>query len=117
MSTLGSQGEQAAVEYLQQNGYTILARNYHTRGGEIDIICANDRFLVFVEVKTRSSSRFGTPAEAVTWQKQQKIIRTAQIWLMQHPCALQPRFDVAEVYAMRNGKLCVHLLENAFEVS
>ena len=111
----GERGETIAADYLTQQGFTVLRRNYHTRYGEIDIICADEHYLVFVEVKTRSSSAFGAPCEAVTASKQRKIILTAQQWLTEHPTDLQPRFDVAEVRLYRDA-IDIHLISNAFEV-
>lgn len=114
--TDGARGEQRAAEYLAQRGYTVLARNYRSPYGEIDLICTHGGCIAFVEVKTRSSAKFGAPREAVTPAKQRKIILTAQQWLAEHPTALQPRFDVVEV--RRAGARCrIHLIPNAFEVS
>lgn len=114
---LGARGEQTAVNYLKHKGYTILARNYRSPAGEIDIICSNAQYLTFVEVKTRRSTRYGMPREAVDARKQQRIIQTAQYWLMEHPTQLQPRFDVAEVFWMPDEIGMVRLLTNAFEVN
>ena len=113
--TTGERGETIAADYLTQQGFTVLRRNYHTRYGEIDIICADAQYLVFAEVKTRSSRAFGAPCEAVTVSKQRKIIRAAQQWLLEHPTDLQPRFDVAEVQIFRDD-VHIHLIPNAFEV-
>lgn len=115
--TIGERGELRAAEYLQKKGFCLLARNYRTRRGEIDLICADERYLVFVEVKTRSSAAFGMPCEAVTYGKQQKLILTAQQWLQEHPTALQPRFDVVEILVSPHHKTCrIHHIPNAFEV-
>lgn len=114
--TIGQRGEQKAAEYLQQRGYEILHRNYRTRYGEIDLICADKKYLVFVEVKTRSNAKFGAPCEAVTLSKQQKMILTAQDWLTKNPTALQPRFDVVEVI-FSGGTCRINQIINAFEVS
>ncbi|HBI64666.1 MAG TPA: YraN family protein [Clostridiales bacterium] len=113
--TSGARGEQRAAEYLVRRGFRILCRNYRSKYGEIDLICADDSYLSFVEVKTRSSTKFGAPREAVTKSKQQKIILTAQCWLAENPTALQPRFDVIEVFV--TGSLCrINHIPNAFEV-
>ena len=115
--TIGDRGELRAAEYLQNKGFYILERNYRTRRGEIDLICADDRYLVFVEVKTRSSTSFGMPCEAVTYGKQQKLILTARQWLQEHPTELQPRFDVVEILVSPNHTTCrMHHIPNAFEV-
>lgn len=97
--TLGNTGEEAAAEYLKKNGYKIIGRNYRNKIGEIDIICENKEYLIFVEVKTRSSDKFGTPASAVDKRKQNKIIKVTQYYLMEHETDKSIRFDVIEVYA------------------
>ena len=113
--TTGERGETIAAEYLSRHGYRVLRKNYHTRYGEIDLICEDAKYLVFVEVKSRRNTKFGAPCEAVTNAKQQKIIRSAQKWLMEHPTPLQPRFDVVEVLV--SGISCrVNHIPNAFEV-
>ena len=114
---LGSQGEQAAADFLQQQGYKICARNFRVPVGEIDIIARQGEVLAFVEVKTRHSNRYGTPAQAVNIHKQKKIIQTAQWFLRQKhledKCFC--RFDVIEVYARAEGKWQVRHLPGAFE--
>lgn len=79
---LGQSGEELAARYLQLNDYLILHRNFRCRIGEIDIIAMKNNVLTFVEVKTRLSTHTGSPAEAVTLTKQQKIRRTAQYYML-----------------------------------
>ena len=79
---LGDKGEQIAAEFLYQQGYTILARNYATRFGELDIIAKKDGRLVVVEVKTRTSARFGTPEDALTYRKLQHLVRMTKWYMM-----------------------------------
>ncbi len=93
----GAVGELLAARYLRKHKYTLLAANYRTRFGEIDIIAANRKYIAFVEVKQRKSAAISTPQEAVTPMKQQKILRTAALYLQTHPTKLQPRFDVISV--------------------
>ena len=93
----GAVGELLAARYLRKHKYTLLAANYRTRFGEIDIIAANRKYIAFVEVKQRNSAAISTPQEAVTAEKQQKILRTAALYLQIHPTKLQPRFDVISV--------------------
>ena len=81
---LGQWGEQLAEKYLRKKGYTILRRNFYTRQGEIDIICSQQGILVFVEVKTRTSTAFGYPQEAVTYTKQQHMKAAALIYLQEN---------------------------------
>ena len=79
---LGLYGEDLACKYLQAQGYTILERNFRCRRfGEIDIVASKAGVLSFIEVKTRCSSRYGKPVEAVTLAKQRKIYRVAQYYL------------------------------------
>mgnify|MGYP000862664561 FL=1 len=113
---LGGQGENCAAAYLRKKGYRILEQNYSTRSGEIDIIAENGETLVFVEVKTRSSLRYGTPAEAVNFRKRNKIIQTASWYLRQRHMEYRPcRFDVIEIYAT-GGLWTVRQIEGAFEL-
>ncbi len=111
---LGLKGEKAAARYLRKKGCRILAANYQCRFGEIDIIARNKSCLIFCEVKTRSEGMLAPPQESVTYAKQQKMIKTAQYWLMQNPCELPIRFDVLAVTADARGRLAIEHLENAF---
>ena len=112
---LGDRGESCAAEYLQRQGCRILMRNYRTKIGEIDLIAEDHGTLVFIEGKTRSSVRYGTPAEAVNYKKRQKIIQTAYWYLRaQHREDAVCRFDVLEVYAVGDSWI-VHQIRNAFE--
>ncbi len=79
--SVGRRGERLAERYLGERGYRILARNWRWRKGEIDLIVEKDQELVFVEVKTRRSHRFGPPEEAITARKQRKLIQTAYAYL------------------------------------
>jgi len=112
---IGDLGEQAAVDYLCKNGYEILERNYRLKIGEIDIIAKKDNTFVFIEVKTRSSTRYGFPAEAVTYRKQQKIIRTAMCYLQQinqhNACC---RLDVMEIFLSQLNVVKYNHIMNAF---
>ena len=93
----GAAGEVLAARFLREKGYNLIAGNYRTRLGEIDIIAKDGDYIVFVEVKTRSEQALYAPREAVTFQKQQKIIRSAALYMERFPTSLQPRFDVIEV--------------------
>ena len=113
----GQTGEDLAVCYLKSHGYTIVERNYRMRIGEIDIIARDGECLVFVEVKTRRSSRFGSPFEAVDFRKQQQISRVALAFMTQHRCADVPvRFDVVGVHLEKQPP-GIELIKNAFEYS
>lgn len=81
---VGAWGERIALAYLQQKGYLILDRHWTHRIGEIDIVAKKDGRIVFVEVKTRTSLRYGTPEEGIGWHKQQKLRRTANVYMLKH---------------------------------
>ncbi len=93
----GKLGEDAVCEELKRRGHTIVARNYHKRVGEIDIISRSGDYLVFTEVKTRKKGSMVSGAEAVTSAKKKKIILTADAYLTENPCDLWIRYDIAEV--------------------
>lgn len=99
----GKCGEDFAAQYLKLHGYKILEQNYRNKIGEIDIIAKRKKTLVFVEVKTRKSSEFGTPAEAVTYYKKQKIVNTARYYLAKNPTDMDISFDVIEVFGSFDG--------------
>lgn len=98
---LGRSGEEVVARWYQANGYQVLARNWRCREGEIDVIVGRPGQVVFCEVKTRSSSAFGSPLEAVTPAKQRRLRRLALRWLQENPVGAGPsrslRFDVASV--------------------
>lgn len=93
----GAIGEVVAARFLREKGYTIVSSNYRCRQGEIDIIATTKDYIVFAEVKTRRHNSMYSPREAVTWQKQRRLIQTALIYLSKYTTDLQPRFDVIEV--------------------
>lgn len=119
MTQSGVLGEQHAAQYLEGHGYRIIARNFRTRFGEIDIIAQKDDILAFVEVKTRAADAWERPAQAVTAAKQKRLITTAMLYLEQNPSGLQPRFDVIEVVIQAKSTFSVlhtEHLTGAFEV-
>ena len=110
----GMLAETIALKHLQKNGLKLVTKNYHCRGGEIDLIMRDDADLVFVEVRYRKSSAFGSPIETVTRQKQQRIILTAQHYLQQNPqLALCYRFDIVGI----SDDIDIKWLKNAFQVN
>ena len=114
---LGPWGEEKAAEFLRRKGYALVTSNYRCKFGEIDLIVKNRRYLVFVEVKLRKSDAFGEAREFVDARKQERIRATAALWLETHETALQPRFDVVEVYApdgMHTKAPEIRLIEDAF---
>ena len=108
---IGRAGEDLAAQYLKQQGYTILERNYRLRIGEVDIIARDEEYLVFIEVKTRRSTRFGSPFEAVDARKQQQIVKIAAAYLQGKE--LPVRFDVVAVH-LNEQDVRVEILKNAF---
>jgi putative endonuclease len=111
----GDYGETQAAAHLALHGYHCVARNYHSRYGEIDLIAQGDRYLLFVEVKTRRAGAMVSALEAVDQRKQQRIAATAAQYLALHPTKLQPRFDVVCIYLAPQGETTqIHWLENAF---
>ena len=115
---LGDWGEEAVCAWLKRHRYKVLARNFRCRLGEIDIIAANRDYIAFVEVKLRRDADFARALEAVTPAKQRRILMTAELYLQKYPTELQPRFDVAEVYApegMTTSRPEINYLEDAFE--
>lgn len=113
----GDAGELYTRKWLRRRRYKITDTNYSCRFGEIDIIAQNKQFICFVEVKTRSADSIDRPAAAVDYRKQRRIITTAEHFLINNPCDLQPRFDVAEVIT-DNGKVTAfNYIENAFELN
>lgn len=92
----GSQAEQRAAAFLQQQGLVMRAKNYRCKTGEIDLIMQQGETLVFIEVRLRSHRQFANAAESVTFAKQRKIIKTAQFYLQQHQLTdkINCRFDV-----------------------
>lgn len=110
---IGSEGESLAARYLKRQGYTIVGQNFSCRYGEIDVIARQGDYIVFVEVKTRKNDAFAQPREFVTPAKQERIRKTALLWLQQNDLDLQPRFDVIEILGEGKHPEIRHL-ENAF---
>ncbi len=114
---LGRWGEAKAADWLRKKGYRVVAAGYRCRFGEIDLIVENEKYICFTEVKLRRSADFAQAREFVDGRKQQRVRLTAEHYLQENPCRLQPRFDVAEVYApdgisTKNPQIIY--LENAF---
>jgi putative endonuclease len=109
----GNRGEEMAVRYLEKLGYSILERNYIFQHGEIDIIAREGNELVFVEVKLRRSSTFGTPEESITERKQKLLRRTAEGYLAVNNIVDVPcRFDVVAIQ-IDGGRTVYRLYKNA----
>lgn len=113
----GKLGENAVKEYLLNKGYIFLKSNYHSRYGEIDIIFENDKYIIFVEVKTRKKGSLVRGINSVDIFKRGNIVKTALMYLAEFKPQKQPRFDVAEVLINRMGE-CekINYFENAFDM-
>ena len=114
----GAWGEAVAAEYLRKKHYSIVAANFRTRVGEIDLIAANRTYLAFVEVKLRKNADFAMAREFVGYRKQNRLRAAASLYLAYHPTKLQPRFDIIEIYApegMETLHPTINHLEDAFE--
>ncbi len=114
---LGKWGEDLVAADLERKGWRIAARNFRCRMGELDIVAEKGGVLAFVEVKMRKDDRFGAARACVTAEKQRKLRMAAELYLQRHRTDLQPRFDVAEVYApdgARTRRPRLEYIENAF---
>ncbi len=114
---LGRWGEAQVANWLRAKGFRLLAAGYRCRFGEIDLIAECGQYICFTEVKLRRSADFAQAREFVDRRKQERLRLTAEYYLLEHPCSLQPRFDVAEIYApegvsTKNPR--INYLENAF---
>lgn len=108
-----------AASAYKKKGYKLLDANYHSRFGEIDLILGKGKLVVFSEVKLRKSARFAAAREFVTRDKQEKIMKTALLWLADRKPVPEVRFDVVEIYAplgMESPKndIKLEIYENAF---
>lgn len=116
---MGEQGERAVADWYGDRGFTVVAQNWRTRTGEIDLVAMSGDLVVFCEVKTRTSNRFGAPVEAVTPTKVRRLRRLGAEWLSEAraagdiPRGLDVRFDVASV-TFERGRLSVEVVEGAF---
>jgi len=113
---LGRKGEDVAAKELKRRGYKVVDRNVVLAEGEIDLIAREGGQVVFVEVKTRSSDRFGAPQEAVDRTKQRRLTLLASRWLKKQGLSQSPaRFDVVSVRLGKGEKPQVEIFRNAFE--
>lgn len=110
----GQQIENEVLNYLQQQGLKLVARNFSSRHGEIDLIMRDQHDLVFIEVRFRRSTQFGTAIESINTQKQQRIIQTAMYYLQRYPHQASCRFDVVGV-APVGDKYHFDWIKNAFQ--
>ena len=109
MNRVGKEGESAAADFLRASGYRIIETNFRTFFGEVDIIALDSGITVFVEVKTRSGSAYGSPFEAVTLKKQEKIRKVALFYMKKKKQELEIRFDVVSITTAAGGRRIEHI--------
>lgn len=113
---IGNEGEELAVAYLESKGYTILERNYHFEHAEVDIVAYNNEsHIVFLEVKKRSTNRYGEPEEYIDEEKKKNIYKAAEAWLYERKMDNAPvRFDVISIIQQENDAPDIKHFEHAF---
>jgi putative endonuclease len=111
--SLGQKGEDKAVEFLEKKGYKILHRNWKSPGNEIDIIAENEEYIVFVEVKTRTSGYLMEPQSAVNREKRRSIQNAADTYIKRYEIDKQGRFDIIKVIA-KGDSLEIDHIPDAF---
>jgi putative endonuclease len=109
----GNAGEQLAADFLVQKGFEIVARNYRYKHAEIDLIVKKANWLIFVEVKTRTSNAFGYPEEFVDYKKERKILEGAEHYIYKIDWQFNVRYDIVSVWLRKDQPEIVHL-EDAF---
>ncbi len=112
---VGQNGEDIAARYLEEKGFTILDRNYNFEYAELDIVAFKDQFIVFVEVKTRTSKSYGEPEDAIDEKKRKKLLHVAEAWIFERRMEGAPaRFDVISVLYPETPKQEIRHYEEAF---
>ena len=110
---LGKLGERIAMSYMQDKGFVVIEQNYRFEKAEIDFICSDSTNIVFVEVKTRSSSYYDAPDDSVHELKQELLKSAAGFYLEENNISLEPRFDIISI-VFENGKQTIEHIEDAF---
>jgi putative endonuclease len=110
----GNEGEELAAEWLVKKGYTLLERNWRFRHWEVDIIASKDKFLHFIEVKTRHSLRFGRPEESITREKMNNLRNAAEEYQYQHPEWKFIQFDVVAITVVKDEVKEVFMIEDVY---
>lgn len=116
-SLQGRWGEAEAAGWMRKHGYQLIDRNWRCRFGEIDLIAKTGKYICFTEVKMRKNRNFAEAREFVDRKKQERLRTAAALYLARWPTELQPRFDVAEIYApegTRTQNPEIYYIENAF---
>ena len=113
---LGAAAEDLALCYLEAQGLTLVTRNFRCRAGELDLIMREGEYLVFVEVRSRRYTRYGTPAESVTCAKRQKLLRAAACYLQRQRLDPPCRFDVVAIL-QPGGEPQIEWIRDAFQLN
>ena len=111
---IGNWGEAKACEYLQENGFDVLSKNYRYQHAEIDVIAKKGNLLIFVEVKTRTGSGFGMPEEFVNYSKAKLILKAAENYIYATNWLAEIRFDIISIIIFPDGNLNIRHIEDAF---
>lgn len=113
---IGDEGEELAVAYLESKGYTVFERNYHFEHAEVDIVAYDgESYIIFVEVKRRSSNRYGKPEEYVDKEKIANVYKAAEAWLYERKLNGSPvRFDVVSIVQQDDEAPDITHFEDAF---
>lgn len=111
---LGKEGEEMAARWLAENGYTVLHRNWRHSHHEIDIVATKGKFLHFVEVKARRSSRLGHPEDSVTKKKFKHLQKAADEYLFRNPGHKWIQYDILAITLHKNGETEYFLIEDVF---
>ncbi|MBQ7668001.1 MAG: YraN family protein [Clostridia bacterium] len=117
--TVGNFGEEMATKYIEKQHYKILDRNFNTRLGELDIVALNKDCLCFIEVKTRTTDKYGKPMDAVNYVKRNHLINAAKIYITKNKLInYKARFDIVEVFVKKDDNNFevekINLIKNAF---
>ena len=114
---LGADGEGIAREFLEERGWSILAQRFRMGRTELDLVARKNQIVAFVEVKTRMTTRFGSPLEAVPWHKQRDLGRVAQAWIDRKGVSTDIyRFDVIGITLLSGGRRRIEHVEDAFRL-
>ena len=110
----GNKGEDIATNYLLQKGYNIVTRNWRHKHLEVDIIASHNNCLHFIEVKTRTNTKFGMPEDSITQTKMNHLKKAAEAYLYQHPQWLKIQFDVIAITLKTTIATEIFLIEDVF---
>ena len=112
----GAAIEQIAAQWLAQQGLTLITQNHYVKGGELDLVMRDGDILVFIEVKHRTTTRYGHPLETVTYQKQQRLVRAASFYLHRHGLWDRvSRIDVIGITPGQSSKYRIQWIKNAIQ--